>query len=472
MLYHRPIMTIADHQPLEQQDPDDGDVLLLDATRGFDEIELSNRNPITRLKRIWRELTLSEISGSLGDLGSLIPAVVALAQQRRIHLASALFFGGVSNIWTGYAWDRPMCVQPMHSIAAVAIAEGLSQRQVSAAGIWMGFFLVGLAVTGLMDAMNKIIPRPVVGGLQLGVGLHLAMKGVEMVAALSWADHVDSKLLGICLTLLAFFWLREDYQRPVGLYLFGIGLVLAVYELARTNALSSLKLFGSPIFVWSLSDMEHKDWLTGLTEGALPQLPLTTLNSVISVCHLSHSLYPNKRHLTRKEVALSVGIMNLFCIPLGGMPNCHGAGGLAGQHRMGARSGASVIFLGVCKVLLGVVLGASALILLDALPKAVLGIMLGIAGLELATTGLMLLIQSGQPGKLRQEIVIAMVTAIVILGMKKAHYGAMSGWMAWVVYGDGVKELREWIFGSSSVPEDIDCVPEEHKDGHYPGLVA
>jgi len=84
----------------------------------------------------------------------------------------------------------------------------------------------------------------------------------------------------------------------------------------------------------------------------------------------------------------------------------------------------------------------------------------------------MLLIQSGQPGKLRQEIVIAMVTALVILGMKKAHYGAMSGWMAWVVYGDGVKELREWIFCSSSVPEDIDCVPEEHKGGHYPGLVA
>eukprot|EP00957_Ditylum_brightwellii_P010548 798933-Ditylum_brightwellii.AAC.1 len=75
------------------------------------------------------------------------------------------------------------------------------------------------------------------------------------------------------------------------------------------------------------------------------------------------------------------------------MPNCHGAGGLAAQHRLGARHGASVVFLGVAKVLLAVFFGKSALTLLDALPMAVLGVMLSIAGMELTSTGFTLLVK-------------------------------------------------------------------------------
>ena len=419
------------------------------------------RHPVARLRQMWADLTVTEISGSFGDLGSLIPIVVAMAQQRRIHLASVLLFGGLSNIVTGYMWDRPMCVQPMHSIAAVALAEGLTSTQVSAAGIWMGLFLVLLAVTGLIDTINKIIPKPVVAGLQLGVGLNLAIKGVSTVAALSWTSHVDSKVLGIVLALLVLLGLRENLQKPVGIYLLGIGLVLAIYELSQTNALKSLELFRSPVVIWALSGVNKKDWWTGMMEGALPQLPLTTLNSVISVCHLCHSLYPNQQNLTRKEVALSIGIMNLVCIPLGGMPNCHGAGGLAGQYRMGARTGTSVVFLGVLKVILGIFLGASALVLLDALPKAVLGIMLGIAGMELAITGMMLFLESCQPNKFRQDIMISMVTALVILGMRKAHFGATAGWFTWIVYGDGVQEIRQWVSGNGSSNPYIDCAPDD-----------
>ena len=56
----------------------------------------------------------------------------------------------------------------------------------------------------------------------------------------------------------------------------------------------------------------------------------------------------------------------------------HGAGGLAGQHRLGARHGASVVFLGICKIMIAIFLGKSALALFDAFPKSVLGIMLAI----------------------------------------------------------------------------------------------
>merc|ERR1719162_1625307 len=76
-----------------------------------------------KLTHFRETLTTSEISGSLGDLGTLLPLLTALSRQRTIALAPALFFGGISNILTGLTWDVPMCVQPMKSIAAVALSS-------------------------------------------------------------------------------------------------------------------------------------------------------------------------------------------------------------------------------------------------------------------------------------------------------------------------------------------------------------
>eukprot|EP00968_Pinguiococcus_pyrenoidosus_P010169 scaffold803_cov310-Pinguiococcus_pyrenoidosus.AAC.82 len=70
------------------------------------------------------------------------------------------------------------------------------------------------------------------------------------------------------------------------------------------------------------------------------------------------------------------------------MPVCHGAGGLAAQHRFGARYGTAVIFLGVAKILLGLLFGSSLELALDEFPETVLGALLLVAGLELAISGL------------------------------------------------------------------------------------
>ena len=94
----------------------------------------------------YHNLSLAELSGSLGDLGTFIPLTVALARERKIALAPALFWAGICNFVTGYLWDVPMCVQPMKSIAAVALtdvaagtsgstATGLDAQSVTTAGI-------------------------------------------------------------------------------------------------------------------------------------------------------------------------------------------------------------------------------------------------------------------------------------------------------------------------------------------------
>jgi hypothetical protein len=65
----------------------------------------------------------------------------------------------------------------------------------------------------------------------------------------------------------------------------------------------------------------------GPVKGAVPQIPLSVLNSVVAVCKLTRDLFPEKA----ASVSMSMGAMNLVGCWFGTMPCCHGAGGLAGQ---------------------------------------------------------------------------------------------------------------------------------------------
>jgi len=154
-----------------------------------------------------RNLTASELSGSLGDLGTFVPLTVALARERKIALAPALFWAGASNVVTGCLWDVPMCVQPMKSIAAVALSDASS----SAAGVLSGAAVLLLGVTNLMEAVNiMVVPMTVVCGLNVGVGLRLSSTGMRDVQKLSWAGGCDCIALAVVCALLSMLWLRDN----------------------------------------------------------------------------------------------------------------------------------------------------------------------------------------------------------------------------------------------------------------------
>jgi hypothetical protein len=555
-------------------------------------------NPKRRLSELIQTLTISELSGSLGDLGTFIPLTTALARSRKISLGPALFWAGICNLITGWKWDVPMCVQPMKSVAALAVSGdvsegGLDALSVTTAGILTGGAVLLLGISNLMEVVNYVVPLTVVCGIQVGVGMRLASKGMNDVMELTWGDGYDCIGLAVGCSVLSLYWLRENEKiesteqqdpenshdslqrhsncateslsedhanesielgqctsnllnetkeqisrlhlqsshattltasertssshsaiqspgsfhdnnnsqqlshkqsfiqqiwnkaccflhlhptspHPVGIYLFLIGCIFAAITLS-TDPNSSLHLFGAPIVINALKGAQPSDWRIGFLRGTLPQLPLTTLNSVISVCCLAHELYPEKRKdlapsrtdavVTRREVSISVGLMNLLLCPLGSMPNCHGAGGLAGQHRFGARHGTSVVVLGLFKIGLAVFFGGSALALLDALPVAVLGVMVAIAGLELVGTGVGMLVGSVEKEKesrlstgrsnfgafttsktiLREKTLVAMVTASVIIATSRTDYGALAGWVAHMVYGNGFLDFVSWV---------------------------
>jgi MFS superfamily sulfate permease-like transporter len=151
----------------------------------------------------------------------------------------------------------------------------------------------------------------------------------------------------------------------------------------------------------------------------MPQIPLTIANSVIAVCALSIDLFP-KRPLNPRGVSMSVAIMNLVSCPLGGMPVCHGSGGLAAQYRFGARTGGSMVFLGLAKMILAVTLGSSLLTIITIYPASVLGILFVFSGYELA---IVCRDQTALP-----RILVMVVTAGVCIAVNIA-VGTMAGFI-------------------------------------------
>ena len=327
---------------------------------------------IGRCEQLWADLTWREVSGSLGDLGTLIPLLVALSHQGCVDFGSALFWAGIFNIVGGLQWDTPMPVQPMKSVASIALTEELSAAEVACAGLGVAVVVALLGLTGAIEIVNRVVPWPVVRGMQLGLGLSMCIKGVAMIEKTNQWLGLDSYLTAILMAGATLIGLQAEkhIQLPVALILFLAGAAVALGKLIEADKSYQWEV-KVPVSL-AITDFTASTFLSGFVKASLPQIPLTTLNSVVSVCKLSEDLFPAKE-VTRESVAISVGLMNIVGCCFGGMPVCHGAGGLAGQYRFGARTGSSVVFLGLLKIVLVLSLGGGFVALLESYPGSVLG---------------------------------------------------------------------------------------------------
>lgn len=363
------------------------------------------------------------MGGALGDLGTFIPLLVGMVHKCGLQLGPTLLLTGLMNVVSGLLFRIPMPVQPMKAIATVAIAEGLTESQILTAGIGTGFVILLLSLSGMIDWLNRVVPKSVVRGLQLSLGLKLLSGGFGMIAGTEVLIGWDSIGLGIACASLVLL-LYSSTRVPGALVVFAIGLVAL---LASDPTLLTRSGFG---MTWRLPAFGNlADWQQGLWRGALPQIPLTTLNSVVAVCALSRDLFPN-RAVSPRRVATSVALMNLLFCPLGAMPACHGAGGLAAQFRFGARTGGSVVILGVVKIVLALAFGGSLLLWLQAYPQSVLGVLLLFSGLELAMVC--------RDQRTRVEFFVMLMTAAACLAVNTG-VGFVVGWtvaglVAWGVF--------------------------------------
>lgn len=260
-------------------------------------------------------------------------------------------------------------------------------RVVVAAGQWVGAAVLVLSTTGLLRWIVRVVPIPVVKGIQVGAGLSLILgAGSSLLKPLNWVNPALDNRIWAIVAFLVLICTQRMPRFPYALCFFVLALVFAfVVVLTSDHSLPRFHVwhpqFVMPKWIGIMPDDSPALWM------AIGQLPLTTLNSIIAVSQLSSDLLPDLPAPSVTSMGLSVAIMNLTATWFGGMPVCHGAGGLAAQYRFGARSGASIIVLGLFKVLLGLIFGETLVDLLRHYPKSLLGIMVFAAGLELAKVG-------------------------------------------------------------------------------------
>src|SRR3989337_3705411 len=92
---------------------------------------------------------------------------------------------------------------------------------------------------------------------------------------------------------------------------------------------------------------EPSQLLTAFVVLVIPQLPLTLGNAVIACADTARGYFrQDADRVTHRSLLISKGLANIFAGGIGGMPVCHGAGGLTAHYRFGARTGGATILLG------------------------------------------------------------------------------------------------------------------------------
>ncbi|MFZ1428077.1 MAG: putative sulfate/molybdate transporter [Geminicoccaceae bacterium] len=317
---------------------------------------------------------ISECAGACGDLGTFIPHVIGAMTVAGLAPAGVLFGFGVSLVAAGLFYGLPMSVQPMKAVSAVLLTGQLSPAATAAAGLMIGIILLALGVTGLISRVARLIPQSVTAGLQLGLGLLMGWLGLRMVLQTPW--------IGIPALVLLFGVPHIRPQMPVAPFVLlaatGAGLATGLTPLPPMTGfdlhLPPLMLPGDWAAVWHAFQV-----------AVVPQMPLTLTNAVIVTAVLCHELFPERAaRATVRNLALTSGAANLLLAPFGAMPMCHGAGGVAAQHRFGARTGLAPVLFGSALLVLALGFAGSAAALFAAIPIGAVGALLLVAGTDLA----------------------------------------------------------------------------------------
>lgn len=334
------------------------------------------------------EFNLRELGGSMGDFGTLFPLAVSYIAINGLDPAGLFIMLGLTNITLGLVYRLPMPLQPKKIIAVTAITQRWSPSLIYASGFGLGLIWLLLSFTGLLKKLVQITPDHIVRGIQLALGVILA------VQALKWMQ--PAPLLGI-LAILIVILLRTSRYAPESIVLMLLGFAIIAVQGNMPLPLD---------FVFTLPDI-HIPWLSEMWQAMLlagfAQIPLSITNAIIAPAALIREYFPEKL-VTERKLMLNMGIFNIFSALFSGMPMCHGAGGLAGQYYFGARTGGAAIMEGLIEVFIGLFLSRSIADILTHFPMPLIAGMMLLVGIQLSKPILKLR---------RSQLALALITAVV-----------------------------------------------------------
>jgi len=317
-------------------------------------------------------LNLREIGGALGDLGTLLPLMLGVIAVAGLAPTPVLLGFAAFYVLTALVYRLPIPVQPMKAVAAVLLTAQVSGAELVASGVAIGAVMLLLGTTGWIDRVARAVPQSVLAGLQLGLGLALALVALELLGT---APVAGAAILALLIGLL----LAPRF--PAALIALSAAIVLA-----QVVEVPGIGFPGEPVTGLALPALPSLAELRqSLTLLVLPQLSLTLTNAVLITALLAGDYYgPRAAHVTPARLSITTGLANLLLTPFGALPMCHGAGGLAAHHRFGARSGTAPLLLGLALAALALAPGRLGIELLAAVPAAGLGALLLMAAGDLA----------------------------------------------------------------------------------------
>jgi hypothetical protein len=316
----------------------------------------------------------NELAGSFGDIGTDLPLIVGVVLAAGLDSASVFTVFGALQILTGLVYGLPMPMQPLKAMAVIVITQKVSGEVLYGGGIAVGFAMLLLTITGALRLLVRWIPVCVVRGVQFGLGLalaHLALR--SYVPSLGVPGYA---LAAACTLLVLLLW--DNRRFPPALLVVGLGVAFALASGVSIETIARGIAFTPP----ALHVPELDDILTGFLLLALPQLPLSLSNAIIATERTVRDLFPH-RPVTVERIGLTYSTVNLVAPFFGGIPVCHGCGGLAGHYAFGARTGGAVILYGAYYVVLGLFLSGPLHEVLKLFPQPVLGVLLFFEALAL-----------------------------------------------------------------------------------------
>jgi SulP family sulfate permease len=343
-----------------------------------------------------------ELAGSLGDLGTLLPIAMAMVLVNGLDPLGLFLSIGIFYILSGLYFGITVPVQPMKVIGAYAIATALTADQILASALLMGIFLFIIGITGAIDWIRRATPHSVIRGVQLSTGALLISGGIKFMIGTArfqqLHDAVEpylafqamgpvpvSLVIGVIAAVITLF-LLDSKRFPAGLIVIAGGLATGLALGARVDFsgsgpglhLPEILPFGFPA---------PADFTFALLALVLPQLPMSLGNAVLAYTDLSGEYFGEKSaKVTNRKACISMALANFMSFFLGGMPLCHGAGGLAAHYRFGARTAGSNLMIGLIFALLALTLGGGIIDVLNLLPLSILGVLLVFAGSQLTLT--------------------------------------------------------------------------------------
>ena len=315
-----------------------------------------------------------ELNGALGDLGTLLPLMLGVLAVGGVSPGPVLFGFAAFYLVTAFYYRLPIPVQPMKAVAAMLLTVGMSTSELAIGGMIIGLVMLVLGVTGWIGHLRRLIPQSVLAGLQLGLGVMLALASLSLMAEQAW-------LAGVTLAVLLVAMRIPGCPSVLLALLVAVGLGIPQWGQGPDLVAAGQGMF--PLTGWPGIETVER----AMSMLVLPQLSLTVTNAIVLTALVAGDYFGERAaHVTPARLSITTGLANLLLSPLGALPMCHGAGGLAAHYRFGARSGTAPLLLGLGLLGVACLPTSWGLAMLATIPVAGLGALLLVAAWQLAVT--------------------------------------------------------------------------------------